>query len=214
MDNWQFDAARELMNRASDVLAVRDEIAGLAGVEDLEPPDKPEEDYQDAGSVAELTVMKEDADRSLAVLERVAGASDVVEAPRDWFTEVGLDGAEPATDVAAARTAWEWADLAAAEDAAAAAVELIREAPEAGRTRVLTVGAGAVLALLILAAMATILVRRRSGSARRPRAVALASSGSGTPPDLSGPYATLPPEGPPAGPPGRPPSGDEGADPS
>ncbi len=214
MDNWQFDAATELMSRASDVLAVRDEITGLAGVEGLEPPAKPEEDYQEAASVAELTVVKEDADRSLAVLERVAGASDVVEAPRDWFTEVGLDGAEPATDVAAARTAWERADLAAAEDAAAAAVELIREAPEAGRTRVLTVGAGAVLALLILAAMATILVRRRSGSARRPRAAALASSGSGTPPDLSGPYATLPPEGPPAGPPGRPPSGDEGADPS
>ena len=107
MDRWQFDDAMKLMNRASDVLAVRDEISGLAGVEGLEPPAKPEEDYQDAGSVAELTVVKEDADRSLAVLEQVAGASDVVEAPRDWFTEVGLDGADPATDLAAARTAWE-----------------------------------------------------------------------------------------------------------
>ena len=214
MDNWQFDAAKELMNRASDVLAVRDEIAGLAGVEGLEPPAKPEEDYQDAGSVAELTVVKEDADRSLAVLERVAGASDVVEAPRDWFTEVGLDGADPATELAAARTAWERADLDAAEGAAAAAVELIRTAPEAGRTRVLTVGAGAVLALLVLAAVAVFLARRRSSMARRSRAAAMASSGTGTPPDPSGPYATLPPEGPPAGPPGRPPSGDEGADPS
>ena len=214
MDRWQFDAAKELMNRASDVLAVRDEIAGLAGVEGLEPPARPEEDYQDAGSVAELTVVKEDADRSLAVLEQVAGASDVVEAPRDWFTEVGLDGADPATELAAARTAWERADLEAAEGAAAAAVEQIRAAPEAGRTRVLTVGAGAVLALLVLVAVAVFLVRRRSGTARRSRAAAMASSGTGTPPDPSGPYATLPPEGPPAGPPGRPPSGDEGADPS
>jgi hypothetical protein len=214
MDNWQFDAAKELMNRASDVLAVRDEISGLAGVEGLEPPARSEEDYQEAGSVAELTVVKEDADRSLAVLERVAGASDVVEAPRDWFTEVGLDGADPATDLAAARTAWERGELDAAEGAAAAAVEQIRVAPEAGRTRVLTVGAGAVLALLVLAAVAVSLARRRSGTSRRARAVVMASSGSGTPPDPSGPYATLPPEGPPAGPPGRPPSGDEGADPS
>ena len=89
IDNWEFDAAKELVNRASDVLAVRDEIAGLAGVEGLEPPARPEEDYQDAGSVAELTVVKEDADRSLAVLERVAGASDVGRAPRDWSNRGG-----------------------------------------------------------------------------------------------------------------------------
>ncbi len=146
--------------------------------------------------------------------ERVAGASDVVEAPRDWFTEVGLDGADPAAGVAAARTAWERADLEAAEGAAAGAVEQLRTAPEAGRTRVLTVGAGAVLALLVLVAVAVFLARRRSGAARRSRAAAMASSGTGTPPDPAGPYATLPPEGPPAGPPGRPPSGDEGADPS
>ncbi len=36
--------------------------------------------------------------------EQVAGASDVVEAPRDWFTEVGLDDADPASEVAVARS--------------------------------------------------------------------------------------------------------------
>ena len=183
-------------------------------MEDLEPAGGPEADYQDAGSIAELAVAEEDADRSLAVLQQVAGASDVVEAPRDWFTEVGLDEADPASGVAAARAAWERADLEAAEIAAAGVVEQLRAAPEAGRTKVLTIGAGAVLALVILAAMAVILVRRRSGAARRSRAAATAAAGAGTPPDPSGPYATLPPEGPPAEPPGRPPSGDEGADPS
>jgi hypothetical protein len=214
LDRWQFDAAMKLVDRAADILAVRDEIAAAAVAEDLEPAGGLEADYQDAGSIEELTVVKEDADRSRAVLERVAGASDVVEAPRDWFTEVGLDGADPATELAAARTAWERADLDAAEGAAAAAVDLIRTAPEAGRTRVLTVGTGAVLALLVLVAVAVFLARRRSSMARRSRAAAMASSGTGTSPDPSGPYATLPPEGPPAGPPGRPPSGDEGADPS
>lgn len=214
MDRWQFDAAVKLMTRSFDVLAVRDEISGLAGVEGLEPPATPEEDYQDAGSVAELTAVKEDADRSLAVLQQVAGASDAVEAPRDWFTEVGLDEADPESGLAVARAAWERADLDAAGIAAAGVVEQLRAAPEAGRTRVLTIGAGATLALVILAALVMILVRRRSGTARRSRVAATAAAGTGTPPDPSRPYATLPPEGPPAEPPGRPPSGDEGADPS
>ncbi len=214
MDRWDFEDAREAMDRAADVLAVRDEIAEAAAREAMEPAAGPEADYQDAGSIAELAVAEEDADRSLAVLRQVAGASDAVEAPRDWFTEVGLDEADPASGVAAARDAWERADLEAAGIAAAGVVELLRTAPEVGRTKVLTFGAGAVLALVILAAMAVFLVRRRNGAARRSRAAAMATAGAGTPPDPSGPYATLPPEGRPAEPPGRPPSGDEGADPS
>jgi hypothetical protein len=214
MDRWDFDGATVAMDLAADVLAVRDDIAAAAAAEDLEPAQGPEADYQDAGSVAELAVAEEDADRSLAVLQQVARASDIAEAPRDWFTEVGLDEADPASEVAVARAAWERADLEAAEIAAAGVVEQLRAAPEAGRTKVLTIGAGAGLALVILAAMAVIVVRRRSGTARRSRAAATAAAGTGTPPDLSGPYATLPAEGPPAEPPGRPPSGDEGADPS
>ena len=214
MDRWAFVDATEAMGRAADVLAVRDEIAVAAAVEDLEPAEGPEADYQDAGSIAELAVVKEDVDRSLLVLRQVAGASDVVEAPRDWFTEVGLDESDPSSEVAVARAAWERADLKAAEIAAAGAVERLRAAPEAGRTKVLTIGAGVALALAILVAMLVVLGRRRNGAARRSRAAAMAAAGAGTPPDLSGSYATLPPEGPPAEPPGRPPSGDEGADPS
>ena len=116
----------DVMDRATDVLAVRDEVAGLAGVEGLEPAAGAEADYQDAGSVAELTVVEQDADRSLAALRQVAGASDAVEAPRDWFTEVGLEGADPTAEVAAARAAWERADFQAAETAAADAVERLR----------------------------------------------------------------------------------------
>jgi hypothetical protein len=214
LDRWEFRAATEAMDRAADLLAVRDEIAGLAGLENLEPPAEPETDYEAAGSVAELAVAEGDADRSLAALEQVAGASDIVEAPRDWFTEVGLDEADPASEVAVARSAWEAGDLKAAEVAAAGAVERLRAAPEAGRAKVLTIGGGLALALAILAAMAVLLARRRSVAARRSRAVAMASSDAATPPAWSGPYATLPPEGPPAEPPGRPQSGDEGADPS
>ena len=214
MDRWEFPKATEAMDRAADVLEVRDEIAESAAVEDLEPPAGPEADYQDAGSVAELAAAMEDAERSLAVLRQVAVASDVVEAPRDWFTEVGLDEADPASEVAVARSAWEAGDLERAEIAAAGAVDRLRAAPEAGRTRVLAIGGGLVLAITILAVIAVLLVRRRSVAARRGRAVAMASSGAGTPSAASRPYATLPPEGPPAEPPGRPPSGDEGADPS
>jgi hypothetical protein len=214
MDGWDFDDASEAMDRSVDVLAVRDEIAGLAGAEGLEPPVGPEADYQDAGSVAELAVAKEGADRSLAVLEQVAGAADAVEAPRDWFTDVGLDGVDPASDVAEARDAWEGADLEAAEDAAASAIARLAAAPEAGRTKVLTIGFGVALALVILVALALLLVRRRRGAGRLARATTLAIAGAGTPLEAAGPYATLPPEGPPAEPPGRSPSGHEGADPS
>jgi hypothetical protein len=214
MDRWEFNAATTLMDQATGVLAVRDEVAGLARVEGLEPAAGAEADYQDAASVAELTVVEQDADRSLAVLRQVAGASDVVDAPRDWFTEVGLDGTDPKAEVAVARAAWEGADFQAAETAAADAVEQLRAAPEAGRTKVMTIGAGVALVLVLLVALAVLVVRRRNVAARRSRAAAMVATGGGTPQDPSGPYATLPPEGPPAGPPGRPPSGNEGADPS
>ena len=157
---------------------------------------------------------QEGAGRSLAVLQQVAGASDVADAPRDWLTDVGLEGADPASEVATAKAAWERADLEAAEAAAADAVARLGAAPEAGRRKVLAIGGGVALALVLLLALAVLLVRRRNGAARRSRATAMAAAGAATPPDVSGSYATLPPKGPPAEPPGRPPSGDEGADPS
>ena len=144
---------------------------------------------------------------------QVAGASDVVEAPRDWFTEVGLDGADqrpgwrrrgPPGSVRTSMPPGARRPLPSSSSGGSGG------GPDEGpddRT-------GAPLALMILAAIAVILARRRSGTARRARAAAMAVAGIGTPPDPPGPYATLPPEGPPAGPPGRPPSGDEGADPS
>ena len=214
MDGWDFGGVTELMDRAAGVLAIRDQIAGLAGAEGLRPAPGPEADYQDAGSIAELAVVEEGAVRSLAVLRQVAGASDVAEAPRDWLTEVGLEGADPASEVAAASAAWERADLEAAEAAAADAVARLAAAPEAGRTKVLTIGGGVSLALVLLVALGVFLVRRRDGAARRSRASAMAAAGAATPPDDSWPYARLPPDGDPAEPPGRPPSGDEGADPS
>jgi hypothetical protein len=212
MDRWAFGDATEAMDRAADILAVRDQIAEAAGAEGLTPAPGPEASYQDAGSVAELAAAQEGADRSLAVLEQVAGASDVAEAPRDWFTEVGLDGADPASEVAAAKAAWEGADLEAAAAAAADAVARLQAAPEAGRSKVLAIGGGVALVLVLLVALAVVLLRRRNDAALRSRVTAIAAAGAATPPDASGPYATLPPEGPPAEPPGRPPSGDEGAD--
>ena len=173
-----------------------------------------EADYQDAGSIAELAVVADGAVRSLAVLRQVAGASDVAEAPRDWLTEVGLEGADPASEVAAARAAWERADLEAAEAAAGDAVARLAAAPEAGRRRSSRSAAAC----------------RGARAPGRPRGVPGSPAGTERPvvrerrqwrrlapqPRRTTPARTLHSRRMrhPAEPPGRPPSGDEGADPS
>ena len=215
MDRWDFDDATEAMDRAADVLAVRDEIAQAAAVEGLEPAEGPEADYQDAGSIAELAVAKEDGGpqpRGAAAGRRGVrcrrGAEGLVHRGGSRRGRSCVRGGRGAGCLGArgprGRRDRRGRCRRAAPGGSGGGPD---EGPDDRRRG----GAGPrdPASPWPWSWCAAGAARRR-----RSRAAATAAAGAGTPPDLSGSYATLPPEGPPAEPPGRPPSGDEGADPS
>lgn len=220
MDRWAFADATSDMDTATAILATRDRIVATAAAEGLDASGGLETDYEAADSLSDLAAVEARAEDSLAVLDEVATAADTIAAPRDWLTDLGLDGADPATGLAAARDAWEAGDIDLARTTAAAAVASLAAAPEAGRTKVITYGLGGTAVVVVLGGLvAFLLVRRRRGSARRALAAATEPAGGSpdagpTPdagpdaaarfPDGTGPYATLPPDGPPGEPPGGP----------
>jgi len=217
MDRWDFNDATTTIEQATAILATRDEIAAAAASQGLGPDGSLEAAYQAATSRAELAVLGERAGASLAVLGDVAGAAEAVAAPRDWLTDLGLDGVDPGAGVATARDAWQRGDLDAARVAATDAAARITAAPAAGRTKAMTYATLATVVVLALLLLLLLIVLRRRGTAgRRARAAAaaaaVADAGTGPRPEWVRPYATLPPDGPPGEPPGGPTSGDEGAD--
>jgi hypothetical protein len=205
LDRWRFDAASAAIDRAEAALSIRDQITDLAGTVSLVPDPSIEARYQDAGSVAELNVVVEALDQSLSVLGDVAAARDAADEPRDWLTDLGLDGVDPATEAAEAGRAWEAGDLGAASASAIEVTDALAAAPEAGRSTVVLVGSAAAASLMLLIVVLALAGRRRR---RAP------SQAPATLPGGAWPYATLPPDGPAAEPPGTPPSADAGADPT
>ncbi len=207
LDEWQFGEAADIMDGAERVLASRDAIEALAATEGLVPGPRLEADYQDARSEAEMNVVADAATRALGTLETIATAGEAAEAPRDWLTSWGLDGADPAAGVAAAGAAWEAGDLDAAATAAAGVVALLAAAPDIGRSHAIVAALVAALAVLLLVLIAIALARRR-----RPREGPVLATAAAGLPGPRGPYATLPPDAFPAEPSGGPAPGDEGAD--
>jgi hypothetical protein len=238
MDAWSFATATSAMQAATDVLQERNEVASLAAAQGLVPPADTEAGYQDADNVAELTTLSDDLRTSADALDHLGTASHAVAAPRDFLTQLGLDGHDPAATLEAARSAWQQGDAASATAGADAAVALLAAAPAAGRARATTIGVGAGFAFVVLLVITLFVVARRR---RRPRPVPAAAmaaappmepwatraplepsapaptsgsqpgEASQTPPAWPRPYATLPPHGAPSGPPPPPSPRDEGA---
>jgi hypothetical protein len=203
MDGWRFGPATDGMDAATTVLEARDEVAAVADAQGLRPPSQVESRYQDADTAAELAVLGDELRSSTDALHHLGAASGSVAAPRDWLTELGLDGQDPAASLAAARTAWERGELDAATAGADAAVAMLAAAPEAGRSRATTIGLGIGVVVVVLLLVLAALVARR----RRRHAAAHRAAPAGWP----APYATLPPDGPPSGPTPAPSPRDEGA---
>jgi hypothetical protein len=152
------------MRTADGVLSSRDEVARAAAEAGLTPDGSPEVAYQDADSIAALAAVGDRLSSSLGALRSVEAAETAVEAPRDWFGEIGLAG-DPAAELAAARSAWERGDAAAAKADADAVVAEVAAAPAAGRTKVAFVGLGSVMGLALLLMALALVARRRT---RRP----------------------------------------------
>jgi hypothetical protein len=187
MADWDFAAARTRIEAALAILETRDRIAAVAADLGAAQPAALKTAYEGATDLAPVGQL---ADTELATLEAIVRARATAAATtRDMVTAVGLLGADPSADLAAAVNSFGAGDSAAAVMAASRVENLIAAAPAAGRTRIalggILVGGG-----LIAGSSITLLRRRRLAEAEAETAAATADASDATP-NTANSYATL-----------------------
>jgi tetratricopeptide (TPR) repeat protein len=165
MDAWQFDSALTLMSRARTILVQRDEIASLAAVEGTSPPATLKASFEVSG----VAVASAEAADELAALGALAAARRAESESRGGTRVLGLLGADPAADLAAAKKAFASGDMAGATSLATRARSAWDRANGTGQARIL--GAIALLAGLLL----LLVVFAWTWGNRRPRMAAVAA---------------------------------------
>lgn len=198
LSDWSFQAATDRIAEATALLGRRDGIASIAARLGLSVPGDLRGAYETARD--SLDEANHIADRETAAARALATATEAVGAPRAPLVTLGLLGAAPEADLAAARSAFS-AGTVDAQAEAMAVTALIDRAVSVGRARFI---AAIVVAAVVLLALAVVMIRRRRG---QRLASGLAATGAAEGPgggDLSGegdvsvaaadgdaPYATL-----------------------
>ena len=185
LGRWQFSRAAEQIDAAEEVLATRDELAGIAAEIGVAPPASLREAYEAADE--DFAAAQDLASEQLEVAGQLRAATQAVDAPRDLFTALGLLGEDPQASLDGATEAFASGDTEAAAADAASVTALLDAADDSGRTRAL--GGGAVVVGLGGAAIAAVAFRRRGGAAAAPLAAGpvVAARSQAEP----APYATL-----------------------
>ena len=160
---WRFDAADAAIASARNALQTRDDLAVAAAVAGLTPS-------------AELRTVFETGDPSTATAEAgvertiidqiVAAEASGAASSSSWLDRLGLLGLDPMAQLASARTAYEAGDLTAAQAGAIAAREAWAGAADLGGLRLRSVGALALVVLLILLLIATRARRQPHGRSK------------------------------------------------
>jgi tetratricopeptide (TPR) repeat protein len=166
MDAWQFDSALTLMSQARTVLVQRDEIAALASVEGTSPPATLKASFEVSG----VAVASAEAADELAALGALAAARRAESESKGGTRVLGLLGADPAADLAAAQKAFASGDMAGANSLATRARTAWDRANGTGQARIF--GAIALLAGLLL----LLVVFAWTWGNRRPHLSALAAA--------------------------------------
>ena len=175
MAQWRFDDATAMLDAAEPVLALRDDLTAASADLALDPPADLEKPFEDATNASQLAAIGDVLEDGIAAAAAVDGARDVVEAERSPLITLGLVGESPESHYAAARTAFQAGDVAAATAASAATVALLAGAESAGTSRALVIAA-VMVAILVLLIVTALIVRRR----RRRLALITASTGAST----------------------------------
>ena len=144
MGAWQFDSALTLMAQARTILVQRDEIASLAPVEGTTPPTTLKASFEASG----VAVASAEATDELAALGALAAARRAESESMGGTRALGLLGADPAADMAAAQKAFASGDMARATSFATSAKSAWDRANGTGQARIF--GAVAILAGLLL----------------------------------------------------------------
>ena len=190
MDAWQFDSALTLMAQARTILVQRDEIASLAPVEGTTPPTTLKASFETSG----VAVASAEATDELAALDALAAARRAESENTGGARALGLLGADPEADLAAAQKAFASGDMARATTLAASAKSAWDRASGTGQARIF--GAVAILAGLLL----LLVVFAWTWGNRRPRVSTVAAvaqpSDPGPPAEVSGSAPAGEPTGP------------------
>jgi hypothetical protein len=156
---WQFDTAESLMADARTVLAQRSAVEKRAALDGLQPPPAMRVAFE-GGLLADAS---SSAEAELNALLSLEGATAKRPVDPDIITQVGLMGAEPDADLAAARTAFEAGELDTTLTGATAASATWAAAWQEGRRRALFAVAAFATVLVVVTAIAGGIRRARRG---------------------------------------------------
>jgi hypothetical protein len=166
MRAWRFDEATSLMLDAESILVQRASIRQRSAAAGLTVPDTVRQAFERPDGFADAMLAASDES---AALDHYAEAAALRPESPGLIEDIGLWGLTPDDDLARSRALFEEGDLAGSTDAATAAVAAWSGATEAGRGRLLSLGAlgvAAILALVIV--VVAIRGRRRPASAAWP----------------------------------------------
>jgi hypothetical protein len=162
---WRFDTAEQLLADARTVIAQRDAVRQLAEHDGVTLPDAMRPLFE-SGALADASAVAE-AQRN-AILS-VAQAAASRSADDDLLSRIGMVGAQPEADLAAARVALASGDTDAALAASQSALGAWTGAWGEGRRRAMLALAAVAAILVLVSAMTAAWRRRRGGSrGRRP----------------------------------------------
>ncbi len=178
MGAWSFDAAEAEMKVATDVLAERGRITSQAEVLGLGVPATLRQAFEGTDGGA-LDAASLEANAELATLDQIQEASRALADEPDLIEALGLIGADPSGDLAAAGSAFESGDLASADQAAGRAAATREGATYAGQLRAAEAGG----ALFVLTGGSLLLVRARRRRSAAASIVTPMTDLSAGPPD-------------------------------
>lgn len=163
MTTWMFTDAVAQMDAAALVLAEnRDDIAAQAAALGLPVISSVQTAYEASQSLDDLALTQDVADRQKVSLETIASVTELVDAPRDWRTRLGLRGKNPEAQLAEVRAAYEADDSTTLDSAAAELTQVMTDAADAGEWVAILVG------LIVLGVLAVLLTLFGYRLRRRP----------------------------------------------
>jgi hypothetical protein len=176
MASWRFDAARSLIEQATPVLDLRNDLESAAGDLGLTTPSDVEATFEEAVRAQELEPVTDTLEARIDAVAEIAGARDALAAERSPLVQLGLYGERPEGGYDAARTSFQAGDTAAVAAGVAATTAMLAGAESVGTTRALIIGGFALAIVLLLILAIALIVRRR----RRRLALVVASASAST----------------------------------
>ncbi len=156
---WRFSVARSALASAATVLEARERLATRARAAGLALPETLREHFESGAFDAALVEAKAETE----AVTSIATAAAARPATTDFLQAIGLVGAEPIEDLAAASAALTSGDPDAAVAAAARAETAWRTAADVGRQRVFGATLGGLAIVLLMRLVATRAWARRLG---------------------------------------------------